>query len=368
VSYAIIGFGAVGQALAAMFARKGIEISVASRRPPEALAAQAKAIGPTVTPKTLEDALEADVIMLAVPFWQHRDVAGVRGSWQGKIVIDVTNAYGVPVEDLGGLPSSVVIAQAFSGAQLVKAFNHLPAATLAAAPAVNGGRRVIFVASDDDTGAASVKAGGTTWVRAGLARKTRGGRHARAGTGPELDASDFPGFLQAGAVKMYDHVIWPERYDPKNSAIYALNDIDVKAPAEVVWKLLVEAENWSSYFPPEDQVHILNDTRELMLGTRYSRMTVGFPMSLTVTECEPFRRLAWATTVDGDETGSSAYHGWVITPTDEGCHVLTEETQQGDFFLDILGHKHPGGLYRYHQDWVERLAQAAEAEVANKAG
>ena len=28
---------------------------------------------------------------------------------------------------------------------------------------------------------------------------------------------------------MYDHVIWPERYEPKISAIYALNDVDVKA-------------------------------------------------------------------------------------------------------------------------------------------
>jgi hypothetical protein len=25
-------------------------------------------------------------------------------------------------------------------------------------------------------------------------------------------------------------VIWPEKYDPKTSAVYALNDIDVKAP------------------------------------------------------------------------------------------------------------------------------------------
>jgi hypothetical protein len=27
-------------------------------------------------------------------------------------------------------------------------------------------------------------------------------------------------------------VIWPEKYDPKTSAIYALNDIDVKAPPQ----------------------------------------------------------------------------------------------------------------------------------------
>src|SRR6185312_6070822 len=118
---------------------------------------------------------------------------------------------------------------------------------------------------------------------------------------------------------MYDRVIWPERCDPRTSAIYALNDIDVKAPPEVVWKLLVDAENWSRYFPAEDQVKILSSARELALGTRYSRVTVGFPMSLVVTECMAARRLAWATTVDGDETGSSAYHGWVITPTADGC-------------------------------------------------
>lgn len=164
---------------------------------------------------------------------------------------------------------------------------------------------------------------------------------------------------------MFDKVIWPAQYDPRTSAIYALNDIDVKAPPEVVWKLLVDAEHWSRYFPAEDQVKILSGGKELTLGTRYHRVTVGYPMSLVVTECVANRRLAWATTVDGDTTGSSAYHGWVITPMREGCHVLTEETQQGEFFLEVIGHRHPGALYRYHQDWVERLARAAEAATAD---
>ena len=52
MSYAIVGFGAVGQALAHAFARKNIEVTVASRRPPEALAPQARAIGPTVVAKS----------------------------------------------------------------------------------------------------------------------------------------------------------------------------------------------------------------------------------------------------------------------------------------------------------------------------
>lgn len=163
---------------------------------------------------------------------------------------------------------------------------------------------------------------------------------------------------------MFKHVNWPQQYDPRISAIYALNDIDIKAPPTTVWQLLVDAQNWSSYFPPEDQVRILSGESELQLGTHYSRVTVGYPMSLVVTECVRNERLAWATTVDGDATGSTAYHGWVITPTADGCHLLTEETQQGDFFLDAIGRQHPGALYRYHQDWVERLARAAEQMAA----
>jgi len=155
--FAIIGFGSVGQALARAFARKNIEVSVAGRRPPEAIAPQAKAIGPTVTPTSLQDALKAEIIILAVPFGAHEDLAKA-ANWQGKVVIDVTNAYGVPPEELGGLPSSAVNAQALTGVRLVKAFNHLAAPTLAKDPDVKGGRRVIFVSSDDEEAATQVAA------------------------------------------------------------------------------------------------------------------------------------------------------------------------------------------------------------------
>ena len=139
MSYAIVGFGKIGQALAHAFARKNIDVTVASRRPPEALAPQARAIGPTVVAKSLRDALEADTIILAVPFGEHREVAKALPSWEGKTVIDVTNAFGVLLEELDGLPSSAFVAKAFTGAKLVKGFNHLVAATLAADPIVEGG-------------------------------------------------------------------------------------------------------------------------------------------------------------------------------------------------------------------------------------
>lgn len=156
VSYAIVGFGNIGRALARAFARNGIEVSVATTRDPEAFASDAAAIGPGIIPTTLAGAVKADVIFLAVRFESHPDVAKVLPSWQGKTIVDVTNAYGVPPEKLGGQPSSRFVAQAFSGGKLVKGFNHLAAAVLDQDPAVHGGRRVVFLASDDDGAAAEI--------------------------------------------------------------------------------------------------------------------------------------------------------------------------------------------------------------------
>src|SRR5580700_1097075 len=156
MSYAIVGFGKIGQALAHAFARKNINVTVAGRRPPEALAPQAQAIGPTVVAKSLRDALKADTIILAVPFGEHREVAKALPSWKDKTVIDAMNSFPVPLEGLDGLPSSAFVAKSFSGAKLVKGFNRLGAATLATNPIVEGGHRVVFLSSDDDDAIAPV--------------------------------------------------------------------------------------------------------------------------------------------------------------------------------------------------------------------
>ena len=158
MSYAIIGFGTIGRALAKAFARKGIEVSVATMRDPQSFASEAAAIGPTIIPKTLAEAVKADILFLAVRFEAHPDVAKALPTWQGKTIIDVTNAYGTPPEEMGGLPSSKFVAQAFTGAKLVKGFNHLVAAVLDQDPAVHGGRRVVFLASDDDGAADEIGA------------------------------------------------------------------------------------------------------------------------------------------------------------------------------------------------------------------
>ena len=109
MSYAIIGFGKIGHALAKAFARNGIEVSVATTRDPESFASDAAAIGPEIIPKTLAEAAKADIIFLAVRFESHPDVAKVLPTWQGKTIVDVTNAYGCPLTNWEDslLPSSL---------------------------------------------------------------------------------------------------------------------------------------------------------------------------------------------------------------------------------------------------------------------
>ncbi|WP_332748975.1 NADPH-dependent F420 reductase [Hydrogenophaga sp.] len=158
MNYSIIGFGQIGQALARAFARSGIEVSVATTRDPQSSAAVAAAIGPKIIPTTMAEAVKADIVFLAVRFESHKDVAKTLPTWKGKTIVDVTNAYGAPTDELVDQSSAKAVAQAFTGAKLVKGFNHLVAGVLEKDPAVHGGRRVVFLASDDAKAAAEIGA------------------------------------------------------------------------------------------------------------------------------------------------------------------------------------------------------------------
>jgi 8-hydroxy-5-deazaflavin:NADPH oxidoreductase len=151
MSYAIIGSGAIGGALAKQFARSKIKAVMAHRRGPASLEDALQAFSPTVRATETADALDADVIILAVPFGAVGEVAKLRSDWTGKIVVDATNAIEFPSFkplDLGGQPSSQVVADQFKGANVVKAFNTLPAAVLADEPRRSEGHRTIFVSGN----------------------------------------------------------------------------------------------------------------------------------------------------------------------------------------------------------------------------
>jgi 8-hydroxy-5-deazaflavin:NADPH oxidoreductase len=158
MKYAIIGSGEIGTALARIFARKKIEVAIANSRGPKTLASLTEELGPSVFARSVQDACEAEIIFLAVPFTAHQDVAKQFKQWSGKIVVDTTNVFHLAPEELGGLLSSEIVSKAFVGARLVKGFNHLPAAELGTNPPVKGQRQAVFLSSNDADASATVAA------------------------------------------------------------------------------------------------------------------------------------------------------------------------------------------------------------------
>jgi len=161
MTYSVIGSGAIGSALAGHFAAKEIDVLIANSRGPGSLEVLVRKWGAKVRAVTVKEAAGADIVILAVPFAAVANAVRSISNWKDRIVVDATNAVDIPSftpTDLGGRPSSEIVAQAVPGARLVKAFNTLPAAVLASNPAQGGGRRVIFTSSDDADATAAVGA------------------------------------------------------------------------------------------------------------------------------------------------------------------------------------------------------------------
>ncbi|UXS05385.1 NADPH-dependent F420 reductase [Agrobacterium tumefaciens] len=150
-TYAIIGSGAIGSALAERFHAAGVDAVIANTRGPASLQSITDKFGSTVKAVDLDQALSSDVLILAVPYDAVPEVAKKNVAWEGRTIVDATNAIDFPAfkpRDLGGRLSSEIVADLFPGAELVKAFNTLPAAVLASDPVKPSGKRVVFLSGN----------------------------------------------------------------------------------------------------------------------------------------------------------------------------------------------------------------------------
>lgn len=162
MTYSIIGSGSIGSALAKHFAKAGVEVEVANTRGSDSIKSLADKLGPKVVPAELSDALKADVVILALPFTAIENVLAQGKDWTGKVIVDATNAIDFPSFtpiDLGGKPSSAVVAGFVPDASVVKGFNHLAANILArdADDGRNYDARTQFISGNNDEAKAIVK-------------------------------------------------------------------------------------------------------------------------------------------------------------------------------------------------------------------
>ena len=181
---AIIGTGNVGSALARTFARHGRAAVIANTRGPDSFRDLAQGVKPWVRATTLEKALDADVLVLAIPFLATETLGALKSSWRGHVVVDATNAFLVPDSDtiLGGRLSTELVAGYFPDASVVKAFNQLPANVLERELPLAHGKKVVFIASNDAPASAIIAglAASIGFAPVELGRIDEGGRLIQA--------------------------------------------------------------------------------------------------------------------------------------------------------------------------------------------
>lgn len=179
----ILGAGAIGTAFARRLVAGGHEALLSNSRGPETLTGLVSELGAGATAVTRTEAAQAEIVVLAVPRPHVAAALGGLPDWDGRVLVDATNDFSVSPDQVN---TSEQVAALAPGARVLKALNHLFAASLAADPRPAAGNRVLFVSGDDaaakktftavltDLGYAPIDLGGLA----------EGGRLHQAGGGP----------------------------------------------------------------------------------------------------------------------------------------------------------------------------------------
>jgi len=157
-----------------------------------------------------------------------------------------------------------------------------------------------------------------------------------------------------------EKINWPNNYKPNKASFFVHNEIDIDAEPQVVWNILIKAEDWPNWYEGATDVKIIsNNSAQLEDKSIFSWKTMGQSFESTIIkEFKPPYRLSWEAT----KNNIRGYHAWLIIPTDKGCKVITSEAQHG--FLTIMQKVFvPNKLEKLHDIWLKELKNKAEDEI-----
>jgi NADPH-dependent F420 reductase len=150
VRIAVIGAGKMGRGFAQALAPMH-EVVVGSRDPNRA-AATASKMGAARSTTYADAALNADVVILTVPWQAMEETLGQLGDLSGTVVVDVSFPYNKRErEALRGRSTAEVIQDRLPNARVFKGWNHVHARHLTG-PEVDGIAASVLIAGDDPEG------------------------------------------------------------------------------------------------------------------------------------------------------------------------------------------------------------------------
>ncbi|MCI4650890.1 SRPBCC family protein [Phaeodactylibacter sp.] len=149
---------------------------------------------------------------------------------------------------------------------------------------------------------------------------------------------------------------WPEDYQPEESKFFVHNEIDINASAEIVWSVLIQADEWEDYYEGASNLKLIDNTDgRLAESTVFTWKTMGLDFTSTIKEFEAPYRLGW----ESNKKSIRGYHAWLIIPTENGCQLITSEAQHG--FMTFLQKVFvPNKLERLHNEWLTQIKYKSE--------
>lgn len=167
--------------------------------------------------------------------------------------------------------------------------------------------------------------------------------------------------VRAIKTKRYDPannlVRWPDEFNPERTKWFVYNEIEINATPEKVWTILIDAKKWHRFYKGlESPVEYLDsNATTLRTGLPFKIHTMGLRLTPVIKEFIPNERMAW----EVRRSNLTAYHAWVIIPTEKGCKLITPESQNG--FLTLLQKMfQPNKLLNLHEHWLEQIKARAE--------
>lgn len=140
----IIGAGRVGATLGSQWAHAGHDVVFGSRDPSAAGVTGAVAGAPGSMAATVDEAAEAEVVVVTLPGPALPTLAAVADRLAGKVVVNASNVMG------DGPSASDLLVAAAPAARQVRAFNTVGVENMAD-PVIDGTRIDLLWAGDDDT-------------------------------------------------------------------------------------------------------------------------------------------------------------------------------------------------------------------------
>ena len=120
---------------------------------------------------------------------------------------------------------------------------------------------------------------------------------------------------------------WPAGFEPQKADLFAHNDLIIDASCERVWKHIIEASQWPTWYPNSKNVEIRGGDPVLRDGTVFRWTTFGLTIESKVHEYVLNQRLGWYGYAPGAEP--SFYHSWYLEPRGAMCHVVMDEAGVG---------------------------------------